>query len=219
MPTYGRVPKSGCAPLGYSLDHIGPLARSVRDCATMLAIIAGHDPSDESCSERPVDDYVGALGKDISGLRIGIERTHHFPDDADPALVGAFDAAVATLASLGAEIVEVTLPYYEEMEAALWVMMAAEALAYHRNDMQTRWEDYCATTRTSLGRAAFFSAADYVQAARALGIEVFDPAAYGPAAVLFESSVPVPPDGLVLTLERAQQRLGIVPGAAASLPG
>ena len=63
MPTFGRVPKSGCAPLGYSLDHIGPLARSARDCAEFLQLIAGYHPSDESCVDRPVDDYVTGLDR------------------------------------------------------------------------------------------------------------------------------------------------------------
>jgi aspartyl-tRNA(Asn)/glutamyl-tRNA(Gln) amidotransferase subunit A len=166
MPTFGRVPKSGCVPLGYSLDHIGPLARSARDCAAMLAIIAGYHPSDESCADRPVDDYLGALTGDLSGVRIGVERANHFPDDADPALVGCFDAAVASLADLGADLVEVTLPYYDEISAALWVMMSAEALAYHREDLSARWEDYYALTRTNVSRGALSSGADYVQAAR-----------------------------------------------------
>jgi Asp-tRNA(Asn)/Glu-tRNA(Gln) amidotransferase A subunit family amidase len=86
IATFGRVPKSGCAPLGYSLDHIGPMARSARDCAEMLAIIAGYHASDECCVARPVDDYVGALSGDLAGVRVGIERRNHFPDGADPAL-------------------------------------------------------------------------------------------------------------------------------------
>src|SRR6185437_6667015 len=61
MPTFGRVPTSGCIPVGYTLDRIGPLARSARDCAAMLAVMAGHHPSDGSCADRPVDDYLGAL--------------------------------------------------------------------------------------------------------------------------------------------------------------
>jgi aspartyl-tRNA(Asn)/glutamyl-tRNA(Gln) amidotransferase subunit A len=166
MPTFGRVPKSGCVPLGYSLDHIGPLARSARDCAAMLAIIAGYDASDESCADRPVDDYLGALTGDLHGLRIGVERAHHFPDEADPALSGCLDAAVTTLADLGADIVDVTLPYYDEISAALWVMMSAEALAYHREDLQARWGDYYALSRANVSRGALASGADYVQAAR-----------------------------------------------------
>jgi aspartyl-tRNA(Asn)/glutamyl-tRNA(Gln) amidotransferase subunit A len=166
MPTFGRVPKSGCTPLGYSLDHIGPMARTARDCAAMLALIAGYHPSDESCIDRPVDDYVGALTGDLTGVRVGVERDHHFPADADPALAGCFDAALAELSALGADLVEVTLPRYHEVNAALGVMMAAEALAYHHADMQGRWFDYYALTRTNVALGALSSAADYVQAAR-----------------------------------------------------
>jgi aspartyl-tRNA(Asn)/glutamyl-tRNA(Gln) amidotransferase subunit A len=166
MPTFGRVPKSGCAPLGYSLDHIGPMARTARDCAAMLAIIAGYHPSDESCADRPVDDYLAALTGDLHGVRIGVERTHHFPADSDPALAGCFDAALAQLEMLGASLVEVSLPRYDEVNAALNVMMAAEALAYHRGDMQSRWFDYYALTRVNVVVGAMSSAADYVQAAR-----------------------------------------------------
>ena len=166
MPTFGRVPKSGCVPLGYSLDHIGPLARSARDCAAMLEVIAGYHPSDESCAERPVDFYVGALTGDLSGMRIGIELTNHFPAESDPALRRCFEAAVATLADLGADIVEVTLPLYDEVTTALWVMMAAEALAYHHNDLTTKWEDYYALSRANISRGALSSGSDYVQAAR-----------------------------------------------------
>jgi aspartyl-tRNA(Asn)/glutamyl-tRNA(Gln) amidotransferase subunit A len=180
MPTYGRVPKSGCAPLGYTLDHIGPMARSARDCAAMLGIIAGYHSSDECCIDRPVDDYLGQLTGDLTGVRIGVERAHHFPADADPALAGRFDAALAALESLGAQLIEITLPYYEEVNAALWVMMAAEAMAYHRQDLQQRWGEFYAHTRTTLALGALASAADYVQAARVRRlaqrelVEVFD---------------------------------------------
>jgi aspartyl-tRNA(Asn)/glutamyl-tRNA(Gln) amidotransferase subunit A len=166
MPTFGRVPKSGCVPLGYSLDHIGPLARSARDCAAMLGIIAGYDPSDESCVNRPVDDYLDALTGDLHGMRIGVERAHHFPDNADPALVGCFDKSIDALAKLGAEIVEVTLPYYDQTVAAAMVTSTCEALAYHMGDARTRWEDYFAATRQMLGYGAMSSAADFVQAQR-----------------------------------------------------
>ncbi len=166
IATFGRVPKSGCAPLGYSLDHIGPLARTARDCAEMLAVIAGYHPSDESCVDRPVDDYVGALTGDLTGVRVGVERVNHFPEGADPDLAGCFDEAVATLTELGADVVEVVLPYYDELNAALWLMMSAEGFAYHRNDMQSRWGDYYAQTRTNLARGVLSSGADYVQGAR-----------------------------------------------------
>src|SRR6185437_8025033 len=166
MPTFGRVPTSGCIPVGYTLDRIGPLARSARDCAAMLAVMAGHHPSDGSCADRPVDDYLGALTGDLEGLRIGVERANHFPPTADPALADCFDAALAALVDLGAELVEVTLPWYDEVATALWVTMWAEALAYHRPDLASRWDDYYPLTRVNLARGALASAADYVQAAR-----------------------------------------------------
>lgn len=167
MPTFGRVPKSGCVPLGYSLDHIGPLARTARDCAEVLAVIAGYDPSDESCAARPVDDYLGVFTDDLEGLRIGADRSQRFfPEQSDPLLADRFEAAMDSLASLGAEIVDVELPYYEEVSAALWTTMTCEALAYHRNDLGARWDDYTALGRLNIARGAFFSGADYVQAAR-----------------------------------------------------
>ncbi|MCU1504666.1 MAG: Amidase [Ilumatobacteraceae bacterium] len=166
MPTFGRVPKSGCVPLGYSLDHIGPMARSARDCAAMLGVIAGYDPSDESCVDRPVDDYLGALTGDLHGMRIGVERAHHFPAGADPALEHCFAAAVAALRELGAEVVEVVLPYYDETNASMMATGMSEALAYHRNDAQARWGDYYDSTRLMLAYGALVSAADFVQAQR-----------------------------------------------------
>jgi aspartyl-tRNA(Asn)/glutamyl-tRNA(Gln) amidotransferase subunit A len=166
MPTYGRVPKSGCVPLGYSLDHIGPLARSARDCGAMLGVIAGFDASDPSCVDRPVPDFTAGLDGRLDGLRVGVERTHHFPEGSDSALAGCFNAAVDALTALGADVVEVTLPYYGEVSTAVIVTMAAEALAYHRNDIGARGEDYFAGTRQILELGALASAADYVQAQR-----------------------------------------------------
>jgi aspartyl-tRNA(Asn)/glutamyl-tRNA(Gln) amidotransferase subunit A len=165
-PTFGRVPKSGCVPFGYSLDTIGPLARSARDCAAMLSVIAGHHPSDESARRRPVDDYLTALTGEVDGLRIGVDRAHHILTGVDPALAGCLDAALETLAALGAEIVEVELPHHEELDIARVVTQAAEALAYHRNDLSTRWDDYFERTRAGVARGALVTAADYVQAQR-----------------------------------------------------
>lgn len=166
MPTYGRVPKSGCVPLGYTLDHIGPLARSARDCAVVLTAIAGYDPTDPTCVDRPVPDYVGALSGTLEGMRIGVDRVHHLPPGADPALAENFEAALAVLEELGATVVEITLPLYQEGVAANMVSMGAEALAYHMPDMQRRWEDYTPGFRLIAARGALASAADYVQAQR-----------------------------------------------------
>jgi aspartyl-tRNA(Asn)/glutamyl-tRNA(Gln) amidotransferase subunit A len=167
MPTFGRVPKSGCVPLGYSLDHIGPMARSARDCALMLTALAGHHPSDSSALDVEVPDYLSGLTGDLSGLRIGVDRLSRIGGDAeDPAVPAVFAAVVTALESLGATIVEVELPHYAEMTSAGMVIMFSEALAYHRPDMQTRWSDYAAGTRKVIGSGLCFTAADYVQAQR-----------------------------------------------------
>jgi aspartyl-tRNA(Asn)/glutamyl-tRNA(Gln) amidotransferase subunit A len=166
--TFGRVPKSGCAPLGYSLDHIGPLARSAWDCAAMLRAMAGHHPSDPDSAAAPVPDYVGALSANggLAGLRVGVDREHHFPPDADPRLRPCFDAALAELERLGARLVDVSLPYWEELNTATMLILAAEGAAYHRTDLNERWDDYFLASRALLARGAAASGADVVQAHR-----------------------------------------------------
>lgn len=164
MPTFGRVPKSGCVPLGYSLDHIGPLARSARDCAAVLEVLAGLDESDPDCVDAPftAPEFTG----DLSGMRIGVVRAHHFPESSDAALAPSFDDAVAVLAEQGATLVDVELPYWHEMITADMVTMGAEALAYHRTDLTERWTDYFVATRAMMATGAMISGADYVQAQR-----------------------------------------------------
>ena len=94
MPTYGRVPKNGCVPLAFSLDHLGPLARSAWDCGAVLEAIAGYDPLDPDCSERPVDDYLVHIDEGVEGLKVGVARGHHL-GETPPEVVLAFEAAVA----------------------------------------------------------------------------------------------------------------------------
>ncbi|NUR99188.1 MAG: amidase [Kribbellaceae bacterium] len=168
MPTFGRVPKSGCIPLGYSLDHIGPMARSAADCALMLDVLAGYDASDLCAIDVPVDAYSGALTGDLTGVRIGADRLARIGGEKeDPAVADAFAAALAALESRGATVVEVELPFYAEMSTADMVILVSEAFAYHRPDLQERWLDYGAATRQILGTAIFYSAMDFVQAQRA----------------------------------------------------
>ncbi|WP_155826833.1 amidase [Jongsikchunia kroppenstedtii] len=167
MPTFGRVPKSGCVPLGYTLDHIGPMARSAADCAAMLDVLAGYDASDPTCIDLPTGDYSGALSGDLAGLTVGVcslmERAGEL---ADPAAAEVFAAAVGVLADRGATIVDVELPLYDEMRAANMVIMLSEALAYHATDLHRCWAEYFAGTRGIVSAAVSFTGADYVQAQR-----------------------------------------------------
>ncbi|GAA4548140.1 amidase [Amycolatopsis samaneae] len=164
MPTYGRVPGTGCVPLAYSVDRIGPLARSARDCAAVLGVLAGPDPVDPECASAPFHcpDFDG----DLTGLRIGVVREGHFPDGRDPALDGAFSAALTVLSGLGAAVREVVLPYRAELTTAVVAVITSEALAHHRGGLSRRWHEYGRGFRGEVANGAFVSGADYVQAQR-----------------------------------------------------
>jgi aspartyl-tRNA(Asn)/glutamyl-tRNA(Gln) amidotransferase subunit A len=164
MPTFGRVPKSGCVPLSYSLDHVGPLARSAADCAAVLEVIAGHHPSDPDCVDAPFAAERPA--PDLTGVRVGVVIENQICEQADPAVRPAFETAVAVLAGQGADVREARLPYWTEMLTANIVTIGAEALAYHHGDLRGRWADYFAMTRAVLTQGALVSGADYVQAQR-----------------------------------------------------
>jgi aspartyl-tRNA(Asn)/glutamyl-tRNA(Gln) amidotransferase subunit A len=162
------VPKSGCLPLGFTLDHVGPMARSARDCALMLEVMAGPDASDRQSLDAPVGAYVGALGGDLRGMRIGLDRlvapAAHCREDAIDA---GLDAAVEVLRERGAEVVEVELPFYAELCTADIIILISEGAAFHQRNLRARWDDFAAGTRMVLGSAPLYSGADYVQAQRA----------------------------------------------------
>jgi aspartyl-tRNA(Asn)/glutamyl-tRNA(Gln) amidotransferase subunit A len=166
--TFGRVPKSGVVPLGYSLDSIGPMARSALDCAALLGVMAGYDATDPDAADVPVPDFIGALEGSVDGLRIGVPLPYFYDDPAlDPEVRDAVGAAIDVLADLGAGVTETTaLDDARQAKDANTLTMVAEAFAYHRPDLQTRWELYGRHTRVVLARGAFATAADYAQAQR-----------------------------------------------------
>jgi aspartyl-tRNA(Asn)/glutamyl-tRNA(Gln) amidotransferase subunit A len=164
-PTFGRVPKSGCAPLGFSYDNIGPMTRSARDAAAMLTVLAGHDESDASSVDAPVDDYAAGLTGDVEGLRIGVDFSFLDHPGCDPDIAELARAAAAVFADAGAAVSPVVLPYYAEVCTASRASKG-EALAYHWRDLQRRWLDYGRGTRASLVIGAWSTAADYAQAQR-----------------------------------------------------
>jgi aspartyl-tRNA(Asn)/glutamyl-tRNA(Gln) amidotransferase subunit A len=164
--TFGRVPKSGCVPLGYSYDNIGPMTRSARDAAAMLSVMAGHDESDACSVDRPVDQYDSGLTGSVEGLRIGVDMSFLSWPSCDPDVAELYVAAVGDLRRLGGQVTEITLPYWSELSTATMIGLQAEAFAYHRDDLQRRWTDYGRGTRAALGAAMFATAADYVQAQR-----------------------------------------------------
>ncbi len=165
MQTYGLVPKSGCLPLGVTLDHIGPMARSVADCAAMLEVMAGFDPSDPSMIPGvTAGDYSSQLVGDLKGVTVGVERANHlYGENRDPALEEVFEAAVAVLTEAGATVVEVEIPYYQEVAAATMLCWPVEAFVFHKEWLAERWTDYGRYTRAVIGAGALLNAADYAQ--------------------------------------------------------
>jgi aspartyl-tRNA(Asn)/glutamyl-tRNA(Gln) amidotransferase subunit A len=166
--TFGRVPKDGCAPLGFSLDHIGPMARSAYDCAVMLNVMAGHGPDDHAVADEPVTDYTAGLTGDLTGMRIGIDRLERKYTDlsAKAELAASFDALEGVLTARGATVVPVTLPFHDEVSTASLILMITEAFAYHRNDLRDQWDNYSRGLRDCIAMAPFYSAADVIQAQR-----------------------------------------------------
>jgi len=129
-PTWGRVSRHGLIHLAESLDHIGPIARSVGDAAAMLQAMAGPDPRDPTALDAPVPDYLAECGQNISGLTIGIDW-NYATGGLDPEIGESLRRAAATFAELGVQVKEVCLPWSEEDMVATNGMFGAEALAAH----------------------------------------------------------------------------------------
>ena len=165
--TYGVVSRRGVIPLSYSLDHVGPLTRTVRDNALMLDVIAGHDAFDPGSANRAAGGYTAALAHGVKGLRIGVIR-HFYTHDmqADAEMAAGIETAVQRLAELGAEIREITIAPLAEYAACNRTILTGEAFAIHENWMRERPQDYGALARERLMAGAFVRAADYVNATR-----------------------------------------------------
>ncbi|WP_432719071.1 Asp-tRNA(Asn)/Glu-tRNA(Gln) amidotransferase subunit GatA [Pectinatus frisingensis] len=125
-PTYGRVSRYGLVAYASSLDQVGPLTRDVTDCANILNVIAGYDSMDSTSINEPVPDYTKALIKDVRGLKIGLPA-EYFVDGMDEEVIRAIHAAVADFKAMGAQIVEISLPYTKYAIAAYYLVASAEA--------------------------------------------------------------------------------------------
>jgi aspartyl-tRNA(Asn)/glutamyl-tRNA(Gln) amidotransferase subunit A len=165
--TFGRVPKSGVVPLAFSLDSVGPMARSAWDCAAMLEVMAGYDASDPNAARQDVPRYTELLDGDVEGMRIALPIPYFFDHEMlHPQMRDAVLGAVGHLVDAGAVSREVDLPYGQQAKDANSIILAAEAYAYHRDNLVRRWQAYGVGTRPTLARGAFYTAADLVQAQR-----------------------------------------------------
>ncbi|HUA56975.1 MAG TPA: amidase [Candidatus Sulfotelmatobacter sp.] len=166
-PTYGLVSRRGVLPLSFSLDHIGPMTRTVRDNALMLQVIAGHDAGDPASADVGVPDYSADLERGVKGLKIGVIRHFYAKDvEADPEQIAALDNAAALLGKQGAAVSEITLPALTDFSACGQIILAAESYAAHEPWLKARPQDYGARGRERLLAGAALSAAHYVQATR-----------------------------------------------------
>lgn len=125
-PTYGRCSRWGIVAFASSLDQAGPFARSVRDCAILLRAMAGHDPKDTTCADRPVPDYEAAVGRSVKGMRIGIPKEYRVEGMSEQ-IEALWEQGRAWLAAAGAEMVEVSLPHTKYALPAYYIVAPAEA--------------------------------------------------------------------------------------------
>jgi aspartyl-tRNA(Asn)/glutamyl-tRNA(Gln) amidotransferase subunit A len=139
--TYGRVSRAGAMPLSQSLDTVGPLARTVEDCALLLGLMAGADPEDPTASTLPVPDYIAASSASIKGLKIGVPASFYV-DDLDPDVAKALEDTITVLKREGADVVKVELPDQHQLSAACQLVLAVEAAAFHKRWLIERPQDY-----------------------------------------------------------------------------
>ena len=126
VPTYGRVSRYGLIAFASSLDHIGPLTKTVKDAAIVLRTIAGRDPMDSTSADVPVPDYVAELEKPVRGLKLGVAK-EYLGEGLDKEVRSAIEAAIQKLAKQGCEIVEVSLPHTKYAIPAYYIVATAEA--------------------------------------------------------------------------------------------
>ena len=164
-PTYGRVSRRGVLPLAWSLDHAGPIGRTVRDVALALEVMAGYDAQDAASADLPVPAMTGDGEGDLSGVRLGVPVNHFF-DGIQPGVLSAVRAAIDALAEMGATVVEVAIPAVEHTVAAWLTILLAEAAAIHERDLWSRPELYGEDVRLYLEQGALIPAASYLRAQR-----------------------------------------------------
>lgn len=163
-PTFGRVSLRGVVPLSWTLDHAGPLARSVRDLAIALQVVAGYDAEDPGSVDVPVDDYLGGLEEGARGLRVLVPAEHFF-DDCDSEVERAVRDAVAVLEREGARVVEAGLPQVSLL-AAQRPIISADAAAYHRDDLREHADDIGTDVLERLRAGVSVTGTDYARARR-----------------------------------------------------
>lgn len=166
-PTFGRVSNEGCVPVAHTLDTIGPMARTVHDCALLLQAIEGHDPADPMTARRDLSNVAASIPGTVRGVRIGVPKDYFFTvPELDAEVRAAVLAALDEMEAAGATVVEVEIPYIDEAYASWWTTTFAEKYTYHEPDLRRHPELYGVGARQSILTGAMLTSADYVQAQR-----------------------------------------------------
>jgi len=162
--TFGRISRDGVIPHSWSLDHAGPLTRTVADCAHLLQALAGYDPADPACQDQPVPDYTQALGRPVKGLRLGVCRNHFFERN-HPDVEDAVERAIDDLAGKGAQVQEFKIPMLEYGLGAIFAIELASSTAYHDVSLRAgRVEHFQPDVRTLVELGRFVTGPDYLKA-------------------------------------------------------
>jgi aspartyl-tRNA(Asn)/glutamyl-tRNA(Gln) amidotransferase subunit A len=197
-PTYGRVSRAGVMPLSWSYDHVGPLARTVRDAALMLATIAGVDPLDATSSRQPVPDYVAALDGSVAGLRIGVAGGF-YANGLDATVTAALAEAVTALGGLGARVEPLAVPDPGPIvSGSSNVMVRAESAAIHSRLLKERPGELQPAVRDRMAPGLTVTAYDYLQGQRlrAQLTREFIDAVFSRVDVLATPTIPEPAPAL-----------------------
>jgi aspartyl-tRNA(Asn)/glutamyl-tRNA(Gln) amidotransferase subunit A len=163
--TVGRISRAGAMPLSQSLDTVGPLARTVLDCALLLGLMAGADADDPTAVAGPLPDYMAATRESIKGLKIGVPAAFYV-DDLDPEVERILDDTITVLKREGAEIVQVELPDQRQLTAACQLVLAVEAAAFHKRWMIERPQDYGPQVLMRLQNGLAIPGVSYLEAMR-----------------------------------------------------
>ena len=203
-PTQGRVSRFGAMPMSWSYDVMGPLARTVRDCARVLGAIAGADENDATTSPEPVPDYEATLEQSLRGVRIGIPRGY-FDADLDPGVAAVIEATHAVFTGLGASLASVPMPALLDTVSAIHpLVMKAEGSANHLPWKRAQDEDYSGEVGKRLQAGFFIPATDYINALQYRGhaLQVFADAVFGKCDALLTPVLPMPTPTLAETAYR-----------------
>ena len=191
-PTFGRIGRSGIIPHSWSLDHAGPLTKTVADAAMILNVLAGSDPSDPSCQDLPVPDYTAGLGQPIDHVRIGVCDNHFFGHN-QPDVENAVKAAIDDLAKAGCSIKNFQVPNLKYSLGAIFAIELASSTAYHDSSLQAgRVSQFEPDVRTLVEIGRLVSGPDYLKAEQLRRVLVEDFArVFGDVDVIITPATPL----------------------------